>query len=95
LENQTIHNDALCKVAELTAEAKQTIEVLLGRSLQENEAIRIHVYQPTPTREAREEASRRLLKRIDRTAARAQDISEDEIEAAIDEAVNYVRHHPG
>jgi hypothetical protein len=69
------------------------VENLLGRSLQENEAISINVYQPAPTGQAREEASRRLLERIDRTAARAQGVPEDEIEAALDEAVDHVRHH--
>ena len=88
-----MQNGALCKVAELPAEARHAVESLLGRSLQEDEAISINVYQPAPTGQAKEAASQRLFQRIDQTAARAQGVPEDEIEAAIDEAADYVRHH--
>ena len=88
-----MQNGTLCKVTELPAEARHLVEALLGRSLQEDEAISINVYQPVPTGQAREEASRRLFQRIDQTAARAQGVPDDEIEAAIDEAADYVRRH--
>ena len=81
-------------MTELSAETRHAVESLLGRSLQETEAISINVYQPAPAGPAREEASRRLLERIDRTAARAEGVPEDEREAALDEAVDHVRHLP-
>ena len=81
-------------VTELSAETRHAVESLLGRSLQEQEAICVNVYQPAPTGPAREEASRRLLERIDRTAARAEGVPEDEREAALEEAVDHVRHSP-
>ena len=43
---------------------------------------------------SREAAWDRLIERIDRTAAKAKDVPESEIDAAIDEACEYVRTHP-
>lgn len=45
------------------------------------------------TGEAREEIFRRLFERIDNTAARASGVPDSEIDAAIDEAADFVRHH--
>ena len=89
-----MQNGALHKVAELSADTRHAMESLLGRSLQEDEGISINVYKPAPTGEAREEASRRLLERIDKTAQKVKGVPEEEIDAAIDEAADYVRHHP-
>jgi len=41
-----------------------------------------------------DEAWRRLLERIDKTAARVANVPESELDALIDEAVDFVRHHP-
>lgn len=90
-----MENGALCRVAELSADARHAMEVMLGRPLGDDEAIAVNVYKPAPTGAARDEASRRLRERIDKTAQRAQSISETEIDAAIDEAVDHVRHYPG
>jgi hypothetical protein len=87
-------NGALRKVTELPTDARHAMEHLLGRSLREDEAISINVYKPAPTGPAREDASGRLLERIDKTAQRARGVPEKEIEAAIDEAADHVRHHP-
>jgi hypothetical protein len=70
------------------------MEAILGRPLAEHEAIALTVYRPGPTGAAREEASRRLLERIDKTTRKVQGVPDAEIEAAIDEALDYVRHHP-
>ena len=89
-----MQNGALRKVSELSADMRHAMESVLGRSLCEDEAIAITVYRPAPTGEAREQASRRLLERIDKTAQGAQGVLEEAIEATIDEAVDHVRHHP-
>jgi hypothetical protein len=47
------------------------------------------------TGDAREEAFGSLLDRIDRTAKQAEGVPEEEIDAAIDEAVDFVRHTRG
>jgi hypothetical protein len=89
-----MENGALRKVTELPADARHAMEGILGRSLREDEAIAISVYKPAPTGQEREEASRRLLERIDKTVPEARGVPEEEIEAAIDEAVGHVRHQP-
>jgi hypothetical protein len=89
-----VRNGALRKVTELSSDARNAVENLLGRSLRADEAIAINVYKPAPTGAARQEASRRLLERIDKTAERGQGIPESEIDAAIDETADHVRHHP-
>jgi len=87
-------NGALRKVAELPPDTRHAMESIIGRSLGEDEAISINVYKPAPTGQAREVASRQLLERIDGTANRVQGVPEKEIDAAIDEATDHVRHHP-
>lgn len=89
-----MQNGALCRVAELPADTRHAMESILGRPLHEDEAISVNVYKPAPTGPARVDASRRLLERIDKTAQRVQGVPEAEIDAAIDEAVDHVRHHP-
>jgi hypothetical protein len=87
-------NGALHKVTELTSDTRHAMESVIGRSLREDEVITVNVFKPSPTGQARKEASRRLLDRIDRTAQKARGIPEGDIDAAIDEAVDHVRHHP-
>ena len=89
-----MQNGALHRVTELTPDTRHAMEIIIGRSLREDEAIAVNVFKPAPTGQAREEASRRLMERIDRTAQKARGISEGDIEAAIDEAADRVRHHP-
>jgi len=88
-----MENGALCRVAELSADARHAMEAMLGRPLRDDEAIAVNVYKPAPTGAAREEASRRRG-RIAKTALRGQGTPESEIDTAIDEAVGHLRHHP-
>ena len=89
-----MQNGALRKVTELSSDVRIAMEGLIGRSLREDEAIAINVYNPAPSGEMRRQISRQLLERVDKTAAKAVGISDDEIDAAIDEAADHVRHHP-
>ena len=89
-----MQNGALRKVAELSTDARHAMESILGRALYEDEAISVNVYKPAPTGAAREDASHRLLERIDKTAQKGQGLPDAEIDDAIDEAVDHVRHHP-
>lgn len=86
-------NGALRRVAELSLDTRHAMEGILGRALQEDEVIAINAYKPAPSGEAREEASRRLLERIDKTVQKLNGVPEEQIDAAIDEAADYVRHH--
>ena len=94
-----MQNGALRRVTELSAVTRQTMEALLGRSLKDDEAVSINVYKPAPTGDLRQQISKQLLERIDKTAAKYTNRPDNEIEAAhelesaIDEAVYHVRHH--
>jgi hypothetical protein len=88
------------KARDLPADLRRAAEALLGRNLQEDESISVRAFKgdtvkQAPTGEARAEAFRRLSARIEQTAARAQGVPEANIDAAISEAVDYVRHHRG
>jgi hypothetical protein len=88
-------NNALRKARDLSPNVRTALETLLGRPLQEEETVSIQAY-PThnsPTGREREEAWKQLLDRIDQTAARVKDVPEAELDALIDEATDYVRHH--
>jgi len=87
-------NSALRKARDLSPDIRGALESLLGRPLREEETISVQVWptQEAPTGAQREDAWRRLMERIDRTAARATDIPEAELDALIDEAVQYGRH---
>jgi hypothetical protein len=89
-------NSALSKARDLSADVRDALEKLLGRALQEEETISVQAYSThqAPTGGERDEAWRRLLERIDKTAARVADVPESELDALIDEAVDCVRHHP-
>src|SRR5206468_10411888 len=71
----------------LSSDVRDALERLLGRALQEEETISVQTY-PTheaPTGSERDEAWRRLLERIDKTAARVANVPESELDALIDE----------
>ena len=86
----------LHKAGELAPQVKEAIESLLGRALQEDESVGIRTYRAknAPAGPARDMAYRRLLGRIDTMADRVKNVPEAELEAAIDEAVDFVRHNP-
>ena len=91
---------AIHKASDLSPEIRHAIEALLGRSLQEDESVAVRAFRgeiikPAPVGEARDESFRRLRARIDETSQRAHGVSEEQIDAAIDEAVDYVRHKRG
>jgi hypothetical protein len=89
-----MRDGALRKVTELSADARHAMESMLGRPLREDEAVSVNVYEPAPRGAVRQEISRRLRERIDKTVQRVEGVPEAEIDAAIDEAVYHVRHHP-
>jgi hypothetical protein len=94
MSGSPVENGVLRRVSELPPDARRAMEAILGRPLAEHEAIALNVYRPAPTGAAREEASRRSLERIDKTTRKVRGVPNAEIEAAIDEALDYVRHHP-
>ena len=92
--------NAIYRARDLSPEYRRVVEALLGRDLDENENVSVRAFsgniiQAAPTGKDRDEAFRRLRARIDETAKRAEGVTETEIDAAIDEAADYVRHRRG
>jgi hypothetical protein len=84
-------------VKDISADQRQAIEGLLGRALHDDESLIIrpsHVLKEAPTGEERARLFRQYQNHLDQLAARVGDVAEDEIDAAIDEAVRNVRHKP-
>lgn len=76
------------KVTDLSPEDRAVVERLLGRELQENEVVEMNA------RGAVSDAWRAVLGDLRDMHARVAEAPEDELYALIDEAVEYVRHHP-
>ncbi len=89
-------NSSFQKAAELPPRVREALETLLGRTLQPDESVSVRTYRPkmAPEGEARDAAYKRLLDRAGRTADRVKDIPDAQIDAAIDEAADFVRHNP-
>jgi hypothetical protein len=77
-------------------EARVVVERVLGRVIQEDEEVSIMAFSPHPAPASAERQAlvRGLEKRVNQTADRARDVADEEVEATIDEALNYVRSHP-
>ncbi len=91
---------SLHRARDLSADQRRAVESLLGRHLDEDEMVSVRtskgqLLKEALTGDAREEAFRNLLDRIKRTARQVEGVPEEEIDAAIDEAADYVRHHRG
>ena len=88
-----MENIPIQKADELPADARRAVEQVLGRALEHDEEVSIMAFSPheAPSGEARQALARQLEDRIAKTAERVRDVSAEEQEAAIDEAVNHVR----
>jgi hypothetical protein len=91
-------NGAYQNASELPPQVREALESWFGRTFQPDDEVSIHVFPPIKKAEklSREEAIRGLEELSDEVAARvkAKGISDEEIDAAIEEAIDYVRHHP-
>ena len=79
---------------ELGNAARSAVESLLGRKVADEEHVTVMAYPAHPAEgEAdRKVAVRDLIEDLDRMAASACHIPEEEMDALIDEAVRHVRH---
>ncbi len=91
-----MQNNALRTARELTPPVRAAFESVLGRRLADDETVSIHTYQarPAPNGSARDAAYQRLIAFGDQLAQRVQGVPEEEIDAAMDEALDYVEDHP-
>ena len=85
------------RVSSLTPGQRSILESLIGRQFEEGELVKVEptrVIQEAPVGEARKIAYDNLLRSMDRIAEKAKDVPPEELEAAIEEACEYVRHNP-
>ena len=85
---------------DLPPEKRHAAEVLLGGALGEDELLLVRaskgsILKPGAKAEARDQAFMRLTTWSEEMAKRVEGVPEAEIDAAIDEAVDYVRHNRG
>jgi len=95
-----MQSSVIYRASDLSPEERRAAEILLGHGLEENELVSVRaskgqLIKEAVTGQAREEAFLKLFERIDTTAKRSEGVSEEEVNEAIDEAVDYVRHNPG
>ncbi len=89
-----MQNVSIRKAQELPANVKSAVERLLGRSVAPDEEISIVAVPPQRVlpAEDRAQVARQLEALLNRRAKKVADVPEEVIDAAIDEAVNHVRH---
>jgi hypothetical protein len=88
-------NTAIHKASELAPDVRRAVESMLGRPLDSEEHISLTAYRVAQAAagEDRANLSRQLEQRIDKSARKTEIVSDDELDAVIDEAVDHIRHH--
>ena len=89
-----MQNVSIQKASELPQAVKSAVEQLLGRSIAPDEEIGVAAVRPqrVPPSESRAAAARNLEAFLNRRADKVDGLPEEEIDAAIDEALRAVRH---
>lgn len=92
-----MQNVSIQKAGELPQPVKSAVEQLLGRPIGADEEVSIvavpaQQVSPCGNRAA---AAQKLDAFLNRRAEKIRDVSDREIDAAVDEAVDHVRHTPG
>jgi hypothetical protein len=89
-----MQNVSIQKASELPAAARSAIEQLLGRPIAPDEEISVAAVPPKeiPPSESRAAVARNLEAFLNRRTDKVNGLAEEEIDAAIDEAVHAVRH---
>jgi len=88
-----MENVSITWARELPPSARTVIEHLLGRNLSDDEEVSVMALDPhpAPSGQARRASAERLRAALDRLRDKAQPASQEEFEAAVDEAMNHVR----
>ena len=89
-----MQNIAIQRASEMPESARAAVEQLLGRPIADNEEISVIAIPPqhVPPSESRVAIAQKLEALLDRRAAEVKGIPDADIDAAIDEAVDHVRH---
>ena len=93
-----MEKSVFCQACDLTPEKRHAAEILLGGVLGEDELVLVRlskgrILKPAQNGEALEEAYRQLFEWSAKTGRKVDGVPDEEIDAAIDEAVDFVRHN--
>jgi Skp family chaperone for outer membrane proteins len=89
-----MQNVSIQKASELPQSVKSAVEQLLGTVIEADEEVSVAAVPPQqiPPSENRTVVAEKLDAMLNRRAAKVQDIADEELDAALDEAVDHVRH---
>ena len=89
-----MHNVRIQKAGDLPQSVKSAIEQLLGRAIGADEEVSVAAVPPqqVPPSHSRAAVSEKLEAFLDRRAAKVRNVSDEELDAAVDEAVDHARH---
>lgn len=89
-----MQNVSIQKASDLPETVKSAVEQLLGRSIAPDEEISVTAVPPqrVPPSEDRAAVARNLQAFLNRRADKVNGVPEEQIDAAIDEALHDVRH---
>ena len=89
-----MQNVSIQKASELPPLVKSAVEQLLGRTIAPDEEVSVASVPPqrVPSSENRAPVARNLEAFLNRRADKVSGVPEEEIDAAIDEALHIVRH---
>ena len=84
---------SILRTTDLKPDERVTVEKLLGHPLHDDEAVALSAFRPhhAPAGEAKRQAASELHEILERRAEKVRDVPADEIEQAIDEAMEDVR----
>jgi len=96
-ETHVMHNISIQKASELPPRLKSAVEQLLGRPIDADEEVSIAAVPPQQIAPSKSRASvaEKLEAFLSRRAAKVSDVSDDELDTAIDDAVDHLRHSRG
>ena len=92
-----MQNVSTTKASELPQSLKSAVEQLLGRAIDADEEVSIAAVPPQqiPPAANREVMAEKLEAFLNRRAAKVGNTSDEELDAAVDAAVDHVRHRRG
>ena len=89
-----MQNVSIQKASDLPQDVKSAVEQLLGRSIGADEEVSVVAVRPQqfPPSEDRAAIARKLEEFLNRREEKTKDVSDEDIDGAIDESVGHVRY---
>ncbi|MFV0442894.1 MAG: hypothetical protein ACK5Q5_04920 [Planctomycetaceae bacterium] len=81
------------KASDIDRPARQWLQQLLGHALADDDSVTVVVAtpHPAPRGESKQQAFEQMNRLLDRTADQLRDVSDEEFDAVVDEAMRSVR----